>query len=128
MLGTHLANTLTWSERLITTREFDVMPPGAPAPKMDELRSTAAILAAFDANVVPARRALAGASDETLAVPWTLLAGGKPFFTLPRSVCLRSFVFNHMIHHRGQMTVYLRLLDVPVPAIYGPSADEGLPG
>jgi len=124
-LATHLANTLTWGERLVKTNEFDLAPPGAPAPKTEELRSRAEILAVFDKNLAAARSALAGVSDAQLGESWSLLAGGKKLFTLPRGACIRSFVFNHMIHHRGQLTVYLRMLDVPLPALYGPSADEG---
>jgi uncharacterized damage-inducible protein DinB len=124
-LATHLANTLSWGERLILTDSFDLAPPGKPAPKMDELRSRAEILAVFDKNRAAARRALEGASDAKLAEPWSLLAGGKTLFTLPRASGVRGFVFNHMVHHRGQLTVYLRMLDVPLPALYGPSADEG---
>ena len=71
-----------------------------------------------------ARGTFAGAGDEQLGKPWTLLAGGKDIFTLPRIAVLRSFVMNHSIHHRAQLGVYLRLNDVPVPAIYGPTADE----
>ena len=67
---------------------------------------------------------LAGASDETLLGPWSLLAGGKEIFTMPRIAVLRSFVMNHLIHHRAQLGVYYRLCDVPVPAMYGPTADE----
>ncbi len=124
-LATHLGNTLSWGERVISGNDFDLAPPGKPVPKMEELRSRAEILATFDANRATARKALAGANDATLLGPWSLLACGKPLFTLPRIACLRGFVFNHMIHHRGQMTVYLRMLDVPLPALYGPSADEG---
>lgn len=124
-LATHLANTLSWGERLILHDEFDLAPPGEVAPRMQELRSAAEILATFAANRAAARKAIEGASDAVFAQPWSLLAGGKKIFTLPRSACVRSFVFNHMIHHRGQLTVYLRLLDVPLPALYGPSADEG---
>jgi uncharacterized damage-inducible protein DinB len=124
-LATHLANVPSWGSRLIDTSEFDLAPPGQPPPRMQELHSRAEILATFDANFAAARKALAGASDATLLGPWTLLAGGKKLFTLPRNACLRSFTLNHMIHHRGQLTVYLRLLDVPLPALYGPSADEG---
>jgi uncharacterized damage-inducible protein DinB len=124
-LATHLSNTLSWGERVISENDFDLAPPGKPVPKMEELRSRAEILANFDTNRAAARKALAGASDATLLGPWSLLAYGKPLFTLPRIACLRGFVFNHMIHHRGQMTVYLRMLDVPLPALYGPSADEG---
>ena len=71
------------------------------------------------------RDALAKASDEDMMKPWSLLSGGKTIFTLPRVAVFRGFVMNHMIHHRAQLGVYLRLNYVPVPAIYGPSADEG---
>ena len=84
-----------------------------------------ALLEKFDKNVVAARAAIAGASDEDLLKTWSLLAGGQTLFTMPRIECLRSFVMNHTIHHRAQLTVYLRLNDIPVPALYGPSADEG---
>jgi uncharacterized damage-inducible protein DinB len=82
------------------------------------------LLGAFDKNASAARAALAGASDEDLGKTWSLLAGGQTLFSMPRIACIRSFVMNHTIHHRAQLTVYLRLNDVPVPAIYGPSADE----
>ena len=79
----------------------------------------------FDKNVAGARAAIAGASDPHLLKPWSLLMGGRTIFTLPRIAVLRSFVMSHSIHHRAQLGVYLRLNNVPVPAIYGPSADEG---
>jgi uncharacterized damage-inducible protein DinB len=79
----------------------------------------------FDAQIAAAREALAKISDEDLMKPWSLLSAGQPIFTMPRIVALRSFVFNHLIHHRAQLGVYLRLNDVPVPSVYGPSADEG---
>ena len=79
----------------------------------------------FDQNVAAARAAIAGASDEQMAQTWTLLHGGHTIFALPRAVVLRTVVMNHIIHHRAQLGVYLRLNDVPVPSLYGPSADEG---
>ena len=88
------------------------------------LTSLPELLEEFDRNVANARAAIAGASDEHLRKPWSLLAGGKTIFTLPRVAVLRSMVLNHMIHHRAQLGVYLRLNDIPVPATYGPSADE----
>jgi uncharacterized damage-inducible protein DinB len=83
------------------------------------------LLAVFDKNVTEARATLAGASDADMMKGWTLLAGGKTIFTMPRVACIRGMILNHMIHHRAQLTVYFRLLNIPVPALYGPSADEG---
>jgi uncharacterized damage-inducible protein DinB len=73
---------------------------------------------------VTLRDALAAATDASLAAPWTLLAGGRPVFTMPRGVVFRRMVMYHSAHHRGQLTVYLRLMEAPLPALYGPSADE----
>ena len=70
------------------------------------------------------KEAVAGASDEVLMTPWALLAGGKNFFTMPRIAALKSIVLNHIIHHRARLGVYLRMNDVPIPGMYGPSADE----
>ena len=94
------------------------LPPRAALPSKAEL------LATFDRSASAARTALAGKSDGELLAIWTLTRNGKPIFSMPKAVVLRSFVLNHLVHHRGQLCVYLRLLDVPVPSIYGPSADE----
>jgi uncharacterized damage-inducible protein DinB len=82
------------------------------------------VLQMFDANVAAARAALNGRSDAELMAPWTLKAQGKELFTMPKATVLRGFVMNHLVHHRGQMSVYLRLQNIPVPSMYGPSADE----
>jgi len=66
--------------------------------------------------------------DSAMMEPWSLKVGGKVLFTQPRIAVMRSFVFGHLIHHRGQLTVYLRMQDIPLPPIYGPTADEGIPG
>jgi uncharacterized damage-inducible protein DinB len=124
-IATHLSNLLTWTNTTIESDEFDMAPAdNKSAARVEPVASVAEALTRFDANVASARRVLEGASDETLMGSWTLLAGGEKQFTLPKVVVLRSFVMNHMIHHRGQLDVYLRLNDVPLPAIYGPSADE----
>jgi uncharacterized damage-inducible protein DinB len=78
----------------------------------------------FDQNVANARAAIAGATDDHLLSPWSLLSSGNVILTMPRVAVLRSFIMNHSIHHRAQLGVYLRMNDVPVPSIYGPSADE----
>jgi uncharacterized damage-inducible protein DinB len=104
--------------------ELDLAPPGGPEFTPPRFESPAATLSTFDANVRQGREALAAASDRDLLAPWTLKKGGETLFTLPRVACLRSFVISHGIHHRGQLTVYLRLCDVPLPPVYGPTADE----
>jgi uncharacterized damage-inducible protein DinB len=83
-------------------------------------------LKALDDNVRATRGVIVGATDGEMMVMWTFKNGGKTIFSMPRIAVLRSFVMNHMIHHRGQLTVYLRELDVPLPQIYGPTADSPL--
>jgi uncharacterized damage-inducible protein DinB len=82
------------------------------------------VLATFDDNVAKTREAIAGASDEQLFKPWSLMSNGNTILTMPKIAVVRNFVLNHMIHHRAQLGVYLRLNDLPVPSVYGPSADE----
>ena len=86
--------------------------------------SAEALLTTYDDAVAEARIYLAGLTEETASAPWTLRHGERTIFTLPRIGLLRTLAFNHLYHHRGQLTVYLRLLDVPVPVVYGKSADE----
>ncbi len=83
------------------------------------------LLEIFDKNVGAARAAISKASDEDMHKTFTLLNGGKTFFSMPRIEVLRGMILNHVIHHRGQLSVYLRMNKVPVPSIYGPSGDEG---
>src|SRR5258708_30114160 len=123
-LATHLANLTTWVVDTIEKDSFALAPEGAPPPRAVALNTQAEVLATFDRNVAAARAAIAAANDETLLQPWSLLSGGKTIMTLPRVAVLRSFVMNHTIHHRAQLGVYLRLNDIAVPSIYGPSADE----
>lgn len=123
-LATHLAQLPRSGAIVINEDSFDVAPPDQPHVPFEPASSRQELLEMFDKNVADGRDAIAGASDEHLLKPWTLLAGGKEIFTLPRIAVLRAFVMNHTIHHRAQLGVYLRLNDVPVPSIYGPSADE----
>ncbi len=123
-LATHIVNMAGWTVETIGKDSFDVAPVGAPPYKEEPFTSSAALLAAFDKNVIAARAALAGGSDEQYGQTWSLLAGGQALFSMPRIAFIRSFVMNHLIHHRAQLAVYLRLNDLPVPALYGPSADE----
>ena len=123
-LAGHLANLPSWASLAIRQDSLDLAPDGVPITN-PPLNSQAEILETFDKNVAGARAAIAGASDEQLFQSWTLMANGKTIMSLPRVAVLRSFVMNHLIHHRAQLGVYLRLNDIPVPSIYGPSADEG---
>jgi len=119
-LATHLATLPNWTSMTIQTSELDLSQPfEQPKPS-----STEEILAVFDKSVADARTALAGVSDETFFEPWTLRNGEQTIFSMPKIAVLRAFVINHIIHHRGQLTIYLRLNDIPLPGLYGPSADE----
>ena len=126
-LASHIATMPGWTAVAINTEQLDYAPVDGPAYQPPKIENRKELLAEFDKNVADARAALAGASDQAIMKNWTLLAGGKTIFTLPRAACIRSMVLNHIIHHRAQLTVYYRLLGVPVPALYGPSADEGQP-
>jgi uncharacterized damage-inducible protein DinB len=123
-LAGHIANIPHWVDITIDHSVFDVAEAGEDArPKQPE--SVAAILKAFDDNVKKARAKIDGQPDPALFATWTFKNAGHEIFTMPKIAVLRSFIMNHLIHHRGQLSVYLRLRDVAVPAIYGPSADEG---
>ncbi|MEP7117414.1 MAG: DinB family protein [Acidobacteriota bacterium] len=122
-LATHLSELGTWGAATINLPAIDLesmtRPPDYVAPA-----TRAAILAVFEEKMAGARSALVDKSDAELLAPWTLRRGAHEFFTMPKASCWRTFVMNHLIHHRGQLTVYLRQLDVPLPSIYGPSADQ----
>ena len=123
-LATHIANMLNWGATTITSDNFDIQPPGSEPYREEPVKSRAELLEKFDTNATAFRAALAAASDETLMANWSLLQGGNALFTMPRIACLRGMIFNHIVHHRAQLTVYYRMNDIPVPALYGPSADE----
>jgi len=123
-LATHIADMVGWTPDVIAKDSFDIAPPGAPPYKVKLASSTKDLLERFDKSVTGARAAIAGSSDEHFMANWDFMQGGKVLFSMPRIVCIRSFIMNHTIHHRAQLGVYLRLNDIPVPAIYGPSADE----
>lgn len=123
-LAGHVANIPSWVQMTFERDELDISPPDQPQPRAELPKNRAELLAAFDKNVASGRAALAQAGDDQMMKPWTLLAGGNRIFTMPKAAVMRTFVMNHLIHHRAQLTVYLRLNDVPVPALYGPSADE----
>ena len=123
-LAQHVATMVGWTVDAIKKDSFDISPGGEPY-RPPELKSRQEILAAFDSGVAGARAAIAGASDVLLFKPWSLLNIGTPVMTMPRLAVIRNFVMNHTIHHRAQLGVYLRLNNIAVPSIYGPSADEG---
>ena len=125
-LATHIANMLGWGVDIIERDSFDVAPVGAPPSKQEPLKTQKELLERFDKNVAAARAAIAKASDQHLMQTWTLLAGGNVIFSMPRAAVLRVMIMSHIIHHRAQLGVYLRLNDIPVPATYGPSADEAI--
>ena len=120
-LAVHVAELPSWATVIINTNELDFATfdykPFAP-------QSGAHLLEHFDQNVADAIKALQGATDEHLMQRWSLRNGEQVFFTMPRIASIRSMAMNHLVHHRGQLSVFLRLKDVPVPGMYGPSADE----
>jgi uncharacterized damage-inducible protein DinB len=123
-LTTHLALFPSWMTDTLAKTSFDYAPVGGEPYKPPAMNSSKDLVETFDRDVATARAALKSASDAQLMETWSLLAGGKTIFAMPRIAVLRSMVMNHMIHHRAQLGVYLRLNNVPVPAVYGPSADE----
>lgn len=120
-LATHVAGIPIWGERLMKHDDFDI---AGNTPRPPKFTTTAALLALFDHNVKAAREALTGVPDSLMARTWTLKAGPKTVFSRPRAAVVRAMMMSHHIHHRGQLTVYLRLQNVPLPGMYGPSADE----
>lgn len=118
-LAIHLATMPGWTGPTLTQPEMDF---GADFTQ-PVFETTAQALRAFDEGVAQARKLIAATSDADFMLPWTLRQGEVVYFTLPRVAVVRSMIMNHMIHHRGQLSVYLRLNDVPLPPIYGPTAD-----
>lgn len=119
-LATHVATLPMWGALSLRQPEFNV----GGNPRVPTMKTRAELLSAFDGAVSDTRAALGSTSDAELMAPWSLKNGTQTIFTAPRAVVWRGFVMNHLVHHRGQLSVYLRLQDVPVPSIYGPSADE----
>jgi uncharacterized damage-inducible protein DinB len=122
-LAGHIASMPAWCVITMGAQVFDFV-TGGDVVKVVAPASHASMLASFDRDVSRSRAAIAAAGESELLANWTLKNGDQEIFTLPRIATIRSFVLSHMIHHRGQLSVYLRLRNVPVPPIYGPSADE----
>ena len=121
-LAEHLSEMPMWAEMTMTQSGIEAATQ-RPADYVGPA-TRAAVLAQFDKHLKAGRGALVGKTDAEFNAPWTLKSGGKEVFTMPKAAVMRNFVLNHMIHHRGQMLVYLRMLGVPVPSVYGPSGDE----
>jgi uncharacterized damage-inducible protein DinB len=119
-LATHVATLPSWGAVTLNQAEIDMGGPNTNTAAT----SRADLLARFDRNVADTRAALTGKTDAEMMAPWSLKQNGQTLFTMPKTAVWRAFVLNHLVHHRGQLSVYLRLNDVPVPAMYGPSADE----
>jgi uncharacterized damage-inducible protein DinB len=124
-LSNLVATMPSWIAMMINQDELDMHPAGGSKYQPQESKTNRDLLQAFDDSVLKARQALEGTTDEHLMTPWRFLVAGQVVSEQPRHVMLRDAVFNHLAHHRGQLTVYLRLNSAMVPAIYGPSADEG---
>jgi uncharacterized damage-inducible protein DinB len=123
-VANHLANIPGWVSMTINQDSLDVEPVKGQPYRAPEETTIEAILALFDKNVAHARASLDTVEDSMLHEPWTLLKTGEVVMTMPRLAVLRTFVLNHTIHHRAHLCVYLRVNDIPVPGLYGPSADE----
>jgi uncharacterized damage-inducible protein DinB len=120
----HVADLPNWLAVTLTEPSMDIAPVGGESYKLPTLTSRKEILDLFDRNVAAARKAIAEIKDEDVGTMWSLLRGGQPIFSMPRSAVVRGMVLNHLIHHRAHLCVYLRLNEIPVPGMYGPSGDE----
>jgi uncharacterized damage-inducible protein DinB len=120
-LATHIAQTPIWISRIINHDEFDF----AKQPRTSDVAANnAELMKIFEDTLSENIAVLDSATDDVMNTPYTFRRGEQIFFTLPKKVVIRNFAFNHLIHHRGQLSVYLRLLNIAVPGMYGPSADE----
>jgi uncharacterized damage-inducible protein DinB len=125
-LAVHIATMLDWGVVTLQTDNFDYAPVGGEPYVAPVATNNAELLAIFDKAAAAFRAALAATENDAMMKPWSLQGGGHTVFTMPKAAVLRTMIFNHIVHHRGQLSVYLRLCDIPVPAIYGPSADEAM--
>ena len=120
-LAAHLAQLPRWGCQILDSDGYELK---ASATGAEEPQTRAGILDMFDRHVADVRHELTTRSDAELAAPWTLRQNGHTLLTLPRVSAIRRFLLHHVIHHRGQLTVYLRLQDVPLPPLYGTTADH----
>jgi uncharacterized damage-inducible protein DinB len=119
----HLPEIPGWVEGILTKPSWDIAPVGGPPYESPKLTTRQELVDLFDRNVAAARKAISAVKDEDMAQPWSILHAGKPFLTLPRASMIRTFVLNHVIHHRAMLCVYLRLNDIAVPGMYDPTAE-----
>jgi uncharacterized damage-inducible protein DinB len=123
-LAAHLAHLPNWASSILERESYDLARddrrPGLPGPPA----SRADVLAAFDSETARARRVLAGRTDAELGVPWSLTRAGQPVMSLPRFAAMRSLFICHLVHHRGQLSVYFRMQDVSLPPMYGAASSE----
>jgi uncharacterized damage-inducible protein DinB len=119
-LASHVAEMPMWAAAIVNQYKLEL----TPGQKPFNAATKAELMSAIDKNVADARAAIAGASDEHLGKTWSFIYGGHTVFALPRAAVLRNMVMSHLIHHRGQLSVYLRLKEVAIPGMYGPSADD----
>ena len=123
-LAGHVASIPFWCSATLDAPFYDLATGEDKEARLEAPASREVLLKEFDVKVANARASIAKATDAEMMAPWSLRHGAHEIFTMPRIAAVRSFVMNHLIHHRGQLTVYLRLKDVPLPPIYGPTADE----
>ena len=126
-VANHLAEIPGWVPGTLTQDVWDINPEGGEPYQSPALTAISQILELFDDGVAAAKKQLAATSDDDFAKLWSLKAGGETLITMPKADVIRRWVINHSIHHRGHLCVYLRLNDIAVPALYGPSADEQEP-
>ncbi len=120
-LGSHIANLVALGSRIVESDERDILDPAGAKP--DTYDSQDALLGASDRHVAASRQAIVSLDDTRLGDTWTIRAGSKVVIALPRAAALRTLLMSHMIHHRGQLSAYLRLNNIPHPPIYGPTAE-----
>ncbi len=120
-LASHIANIPRLATNVLTASSLDI---GVGYARKGDCQTTEELVARFDEHVADVRKELVGKTDAELLTTWKLEREGKEMFSMPKASAIRNFFFGHLIHHRGQLSVYLRLNNIPVPSCYGPSADE----
>ena len=122
-LAAHMTRLPLWAKYVLQQPELDLGLPANASIAREPFTTVPELLDRFDRHVGEARAALAPLSDAAMGATWTLKNRGTPIFSMPRAAVMRGFILSHIIHHRGQLTVYLRLREVPLPSLYGPTAD-----